>query len=101
MRFTKNHIAVDGDTLGPSDLLRRSLGGETVTWLDPIGTRVEAGKPFGRIEGENTACHLYAPFTLTITGHDRDRISVKIEGPAREVFLEEHEYRAYFEKFSR
>jgi glycine cleavage system H protein len=69
LRYTREHEwwrPADG-TVGITDFAQRSLGDVVYVELPPVGSRVEAGKPFGTVESVKSVSDLYAPVTGTVT----------------------------------
>jgi glycine cleavage system H protein len=95
-RYTKNHIALEihgkRARIGPSAFLLQEVGSNARVRLDPIGSVVRAGAPFGRIEGSRSACHLYAPFALKIVAHEGAEAEVEIGSEPREEIFDHAAY---------
>lgn len=98
--FTRNHVEIIEDALrvavGPAHALLEAIGIRATVYLDPIGAEIDAGAPFGRVEGDHQACHLYAPFALRIIAHDGHFISVEMRSPPIEDLLDDHDYREHW-----
>jgi glycine cleavage system H protein len=64
-RFTKDHEWIDlqGDRgrVGITDYAQQQLGDVVYIELPAVGTRVEAGQPFGSIESVKAVSDLFAP----------------------------------------
>ena len=98
-RYTRNHLWVessDGEArLGISDFLREQV--QPVRFVfESTGTEIGAGLPFGRIEGARQACHLYAPFDMSLVETDRENgtVRVAVRG-SQSGLLEATDYDAY------
>jgi glycine cleavage system H protein len=68
LRYTRDHEwwrAADG-AVGITDFAQAALGDVVYVELPAVGTRVEAGKPFGTVESVKSVSDLYAPVTGTV-----------------------------------
>lgn len=64
-RYTKEHewIRVEGGvgTVGVTDFAQSELGDVVYVDLPKVGTKIEAGKPFGSVESVKAVSDLFAP----------------------------------------
>lgn len=70
LRFTKDHewAKQDGDlvVVGITDYAQEHLGDVVMVELPAVGSKVEAGKPFGTVESPKSVSDLYAPLSGTV-----------------------------------
>jgi len=67
LKYTEEHewIMVEDDTgtIGITDFAQDQLGDVVFVELPEVGTRVEAGKPFGVVESVKAVSDVYSPLT--------------------------------------
>jgi glycine cleavage system H protein len=66
-RYTREHewVSVNGKvaTVGITDYAQHELGDIVYVELPEVGTRVEAGQPFGTVESVKSVSEVYSPVT--------------------------------------
>jgi glycine cleavage system H protein len=70
-RYTRDHewIRLDADGLaavGVTDYAQQELGDIVFVELEPAGTALDAGAPFGTVEAVKTVSELFAPVAGTV-----------------------------------
>jgi glycine cleavage system H protein len=70
LKYTKDHewARIKGKvaTIGVTQFAQEQLGDVVYVELPKIGTKVEAGKPFGVVESTKAVSELFAPVTGTV-----------------------------------